>query len=357
MQESKVNIVFNDNGPLSAGSTRIWIYNLYYWFSQLGYDIDLNNWDQYYNYDVAIFGKNINAQELQKAKAQNSRIICGCINPSDYTSNLRKNLKLSDFLIVGSILEKDYYCQYSNNTFLFPLIERIFNKVKVHENHDPIVLGYHGNLDHLNHFHPFLKAALEILDKEIPIKLIVVYNKKGLGSWDNERPNIEIEEVQWEIGTIQEQLLRCDIGLVPGLTPINLREKKMILSFLKWTQRKFVSYKHDYLIRFKNTTNSGRSFVFHQLGIPVVSDLLPTSFHILGDPKCGHLAHSTEGWLSALRDLCESAKKRQEMAQNALNEFHRLYDPLEWSKRLYNDIENLWQAFRDTPASNKPSIK
>lgn len=342
-----MRVVFNDDkGNESIGSTRIFVYNLHHWLSQLGYDVHLNDWINYSDYDVAIFGKNVEAEQIQMARAQNPKLMCGSIHPSDFTSQKRNVMKQSDFFIVGSIEERDYYCRYSNNVFIFLDLERIFNKVKKHEDHEPIVLGYHGNLDHLTQFHPYLRQALEILATEFPVKLLVVFNKKQLGQWRVGRPDIEIEEVQWELDTIQEQLLRCDIGLVPGLTPISPTEKRGIFNFLKCTQRRITSYKHDYLLRFKNTTNSGRAFVFHQLGIPVVSDFLPSNFHILADPRCGYLAHSTEGWLFALRNLCESAEKRQEIAQNALKEFQRLCDPLDWSTRLYQDIENLWKRLR-----------
>ncbi len=342
-----MRMVFNDDkGDKNIGSTRIFVYNLHHWLSQLGYDVHLNDWTHYSGYDVALFGKNVEVEQIQKARAQNPKLMCGSIHPSDYTKGKRKVIKQSDFFIVGCIEERDYYCRYSNNIFIFLDLERSFNKVKKHEDHEPIVLGYHGNLDHLAQFHPYLKPALEILAKEIPVKLLVVFNKKQLGPWRVGRPAIEIEEVQWELNTIQEQLLRCDIGLVPGLTPISPAEKKVIFSLLKCTRRGIRSYKHDYLLRFKNTTNSGRAFVFHQLGIPVVSDFLTSNFHILADPRCGYLAHSTEGWLFALRDLCRSAEKRQEIAQNAVTEFNRLCNPLEWSGRLYQDIENMWQRFR-----------
>ena len=81
--------------------------------------------------------------------------------------------------------------------------------------------------------------------------------------------------------------------------------------------------------------------MFHQLGIPVVSDFMPTSFHILTDPRCGYLASSKEGWLQAFRELCASAEIRQAIAENALLAFKRLYDPLDWAKRYYRFLERL----------------
>ncbi len=341
-----MKIVFNNNRSMDIGSTRIHSYNIFHWFSELGYNVALNDWSNYLKYDVVIFGKNVGLERIREAKAQNPKLLCGSTNPSDYSSEKRKILVEANFFIVGSLLERDYYLEYNNNLFVFPLIERIFNKIKKHEDHKPIIIGYHGNLVHLNNFSTSLKSALENLYSEMPIKLIAIYNKKKLGSWNKSRPNIEIGEVQWELETIQEKLLQCDIGVVPGLVPIDKYSKKFIFNILKLTQRGISSYGKDYLIRFKNTTNAGRAFVFHQLGIPVVSDFLPTSFHILADPKCGYLAHSTEGWLFALRNLCKSVDHRQKIAQNALEEFNRLYDPLEWSKRLYRDIENLWHRFQ-----------
>ena len=87
--------------------------------------------------------------------------------------------------------------------------------------------------------------------------------------------------------------------------------------------------------------NAGRAFVFHQLGIPMVACFMPSHFHILGNPECGYLAHSTEGWLTALRELSASKEKRQAVADAAFQEFRRLYDPLVWARRLADQIGEL----------------
>lgn len=338
-----MRIVLNNNRNIDVGSARVFTYNIFHWFSELGYDVALNKWNDYLKYDVVIFGKDVELKLIQEAKTKNPKLLCGIIHPTDYSKEARKILGESDFFITGSILERDYYFQYNNNVFVFPQIERIFNKIKKHEDHRPIIIGYHGNLNHLNNFFAQMKSALELLAKEIPIKLVAIYNKKELGSWTKGRPNIEIEEIQWKLDTIQEELLRCDIGIVPGLVPVNKNSKRILFGISRLIQKETGSYKNDYLIRFKNTTNAGRAFVFHQLGIPVVSDFLPSNFHILANPNCGFLAHSKEGWLLALRNLSKSAELRQKIAQNALEEFNRLYNPVVGSRRLYRDIENLWQ--------------
>ena len=94
------------------------------------------------------------------------------------------------------------------------------------------------------------------------------------------------------------------------------------------------------MVRFKNKSNAGRAFVFHQLGIPVVADLTPSNLHILGNPKNGFCVLSTNGWLKAFRKL-KDYKVRQEIANNAKDEFDRLYDPIIWAKDLYEEIRKI----------------
>ena len=100
----------------------------------------------------------------------------------------------------------------------------------------------------------------------------------------------------------------------------------------------------DFLLRIKCNSNAGRAFVFHQLEIPVVGEFAPSHFHVLGDPRCGFLAHFTADWVDALRVLCASATKRREVAEAASREFKRLYDPLDWARRLVHQIQRLRKA-------------
>jgi len=165
--------------------------------------------------------------------------------------------------------------------------------------------------------------ALEDFSKEKNILLKVIYNKK-LGKWKRHRPKIKIEEKNWDLDTLENDLLTCDIGIVPGV--IN---KKSIFK-----------NKFDYLVKFKNKSNAGRSFVFHQLGIPVIADFNPSNFHILGNPDCGFVANSYGGWLSAMHYL-NIAKNREFIAGNALVEFSKHYDPLVWSKKFLDDLKNI----------------
>jgi len=131
---------------------------------------------------------------------------------------------------------------------------------------------------------------------------------------------------------ISNNIYKCDIGLVPNIT--NIRPK------IIRTSRKKGLYRDDYFLRFKNKSNSGRMFVFMQHGIPVVADITPSNLHILGNTECGFAVFSENGWLNSLRYLC-CAKNRRRIAINARREFDRLYDPLVWAQRLYNEIEGV----------------
>ena len=312
------------------------------WWRSLGHEVAVFD-DRFGDYDVALFGKSTSEAELRAARAENPALIVGMIHPCDFEDK-RGKIAACDFLLVGSLLEQDRYRRFCNHVFLLPQIETLFQKRKQHRDGHSIVIGYHGNRDHLDHISDELVEALEQLATEYPIVLRAVYDHGKLGLWERHRPRIEIEDVQWSLDTIESQLVECDIGLCPGLTEIPRRDRGVFFRWLRTRRPSAVTYENDFLIRFKNTTNAGRAFVFHQLGVPVISDIPPSSFHILGHPDCGYLAHSKEGWLHAFRQLCASAEHRTFIAENARREFDRLYDPLAWAERLHGEIRALFLA-------------
>ena len=219
------------------------------------------------------------------------------------------------------------------NVFLFPLIERLYNtSVKSHTIKQTLRLGFHGSHTHLAKFNPNLKNALEELDNEINIELLIVTSDPNF-NWTIGKPNIKnIIVKKWDISSVVDDLLSCDIGLVPNTTSYSITNEK--------TSKDEGLYNTDFILRMKNKSNAGRSFVFHQLGIPVVADLTPSHFHILGDPDCGFIASSKDGWKKSILKLTD-LNTRKQIAVNAKKEFNRLYDPLKWAKKLYKNIENI----------------
>ena len=315
---------FSSSHDTSIGSYRIWVKDLNQYFNDCGIDSTIcTSHEDIVACDILICAKNdAHTAKLFKNRFANKKV--GIIN-------LAADQQIEvDFVIVGSLEEKDSLSFYEN-VFLFPLVESMMQdiSIKKHKKSDILTLGFHGSHTHLAKFRPNLASALEELDKELNIKLKVITSNKHF-DWKVGRPKIKnIEIKQWNIDTICDELRACDIGLVPNLTTI-FEQSSTISADMGL-------YSTDYTVRFKNKSNAGRSFVFHQLGIPVVSDLTPSNFHILGNPECGFVAHSKLGWKKSILSLSDHLV-RGRVADNAKKEFDRLYDPHMWAARLYKEI-------------------
>lgn len=333
-----MKICFVSNGNINYGSYRIWVNDLNNNLNHLGYTSKINP-DDPENYDVIIFGKKINVDKVLPSyvKKYNNKKY-GWINaPNDknvFTKYCRNNL---NFIIVGSIEEKDTLLNYSKNVFIYPLIENMYLNVKrkKHIKKNEIIIGYHGNSVHLNHLNLSFNEAIKKIKEEykdiLKIKLLVI--TKSLNYWKKQnRPNINIEYIKWDLKTIKKSLMNIDIGIVPNI------------SYLKTEHNEYDDhigkYNSDISIRFKNKSNNGRSLVFFQIGIPVIADYTPSNMHILGDEKNGFAVLSSGGWYNAIKTLiCE--KKRQEISDNAFNEYKKKYNCLKWTKKIYDEIKNI----------------
>jgi len=180
-----------------------------------------------------------------------------------------------------------------------------------------------------------LSKALEKLSTEFNINLTILDSQLSSiqTEWIQGKPNIPINVKKWNLNTIIQDIQEWDIGIVPNISDFIHTNKLNMNS-------KLGLYNTDFIIRFKNKSNIGRSLVFFQLGIPVVADITPSNMHILGNPDNGYAVLSEEGWYLSLKELlCE--KHRNYISQNAYNECKRLYDPLEWTKRLVDNIDKI----------------
>ena len=304
---------------LKTGSCRIWVNDLNEYFNKIGIISKINpkNIDEY---DIHIYQKG-------NYKIKNKKKINGIINA---TSD-EKIIKLFDFIIVGSVEEKDSLIAFNKNVFIFPLIEKMYLGLepKVHSYKKEIIIGYHGHYSHLNHLELGLKDALEMVSKKFNIKLLYITQNEN--NWVKGRPNIKLEYCKWNLNTIKDNIYKFDIGIIPNISDIynenNLSE-----------DIKLGKFNTDLKVRFKNKSNNGRLLVLAQCGIPIVADITPSNIHILGNPDNGFAVLSKEGWYDALYKLCDSYKLRNKVSQNSYNEVKRLYDPYEWTKKLYKNI-------------------
>lgn len=330
-----MKVLFIKQGSDNIGSNRIWIDN-YSFFFQKYFNIDTKiskNFEQ--GFDLYFVSKYCKSDVVQEIKSKcNAKI--GVIQPSDNNKDSLKKIFLSDFLICGSTLEKDYYLKFGKKCFIFPLIE-IIEKNFQKKTNKTFKLGYHGNLEHLVSFPDQLISALEKLSEEINLELIVVYNKK-LGTW--KKPNIKISEYDWTFDTMIEKMGNVDVGIVPSLRKNNFLNRKSFLRniFFKLTNNTKSNMINDYSIQFKNNTNAGRAFVFHQLGIPVVADFSPENFIINGNPNCGFLANSKEGWYSSIKQLNDDKFLRKSISENAIKKFEEIFDPKKYIEFFLSEI-------------------
>lgn len=309
---------------LNLGSNRIFIYDLCYYFNQIGISSFINP-PQIKNFDIIIYSKNI----IPTKKINGKKI--GMVNPTSTDIGL---LKFLDFIIVGSIEEKESIISYNSKCFLFPLIERLYLNCthKKHISQPKIIVGYHGNSNHLNHLSLGLDKVLEKINKIHPIKLLVI--GKDFDNWIQGRPNIEIEFRKWDYQTAKSNIQEFDIGIVPNISDFSLSQNKdnnIILG----------KYDSDISLRFKNKSNIGRVLVLAQLGIPIVADITPSNMHLLANPDHGYAVLSMEGWYQAILELLD-VDRRNFISNNAYQETKRLYDPLLWCRRLAKNLSLLF---------------
>ena len=330
MSKEKKILFYCTTPFINVGSYRIWVHDLNNYFKQAGIQSEIANPNsRVEDHDIIICGKE-DAEAASKIKTKYPERTVGVIN----LSAEKKNLNI-DFVIVGSLEEMDSLSTYEN-VFLFPLIENMFQncKQKEHIEKDVLRIGYHGHYPHLSKFEPHLKSALEYIDKICDIELLVVTTHENI-NWQYGRPNIKnIAIKKWGLDTIKQNLMTCDVGVVPNVTYIDMKNHNFPIN------DHYGMHSTDHVIRMKNKSNAGRSFVFHQLGIPIVTDLTPSNFHILGDPRCGTIAFNKQSWIKGILKY-KDPKVRTKVAKNAKEEFDRLYNPISWAERLYFNIRSI----------------
>lgn len=313
---------------LNMGSYRIHIEDLCHYFNRIGIVASINP-KNVTDYNIIILSKNIKLNnKIKNIKYPNKKI--GVITPCSDDIN---TLCSVDFIIVGSIEEKESIISHNKNCFIFPQIENMYQNVvpKIHNEKKTITIGYHGNPNHLNHMNNGLKWALEKLSKTVEIKLVIICSSDD--QWKRGKPNIDVVFIKWNIKTIVNDIQQFDIGIVPSISEI-YKENKLN------TNLTLGLYNTDYKIRFKNKSNIGRSLVLFQCGIPVVADMIPSNMHILANPDNGYAVASKEGWYYAMQELC-CEKRRNFISKNAYSECRRLYDPIEWVSKLSTQIESI----------------
>lgn len=327
---------YSRNFSLSVGSDRIYIHNLSRWVKDRGYHTviatELSD-ENIKNSDVIVLGKRTSLDDiLAIRKLKKTDAVVGLANAHT------KLLKLCDFFISDGDPQTSIGAKFNPNYIKFPLLEDYSRYYKKHEEKPTVIMGYHGNLDHLEQMSSFIFEAITELSKFYEIEFRAIYNVKGLGLWEINRPKgLKIADIQWDVETIEKEICNLDIGIVPNalnITP-DVREKMLKLHNIKG------GTKLDWVMRYKATVNAGRAFVFHQLGIPVISELYPEAYSILGRRDTGYVVQSKEAFSICAEKLITSHHMRQKIADNAKKEFDYVYDLDYWINHFIEDVSKV----------------
>lgn len=309
-----------------------------------GVSIDFYN-HNYADYDVILFmGYDPRVSEARKANPA-AKIGVIDIRPSTLKSSIG-----ADFVIANGIEMQDWLSDYFENIFIYPIYPQLNLSPKMHSEHRPLIIGYHGNKVHLMALMPHVSTALDRLADHYSLELWAIYDVRGLGSLpfdicDSAR--IKVRFFQWREAAYKDILVQTDVGIVPNLIPCadSLSAKRQIAPL----SSPFQPHDSDILLRFKSTTNAGRIFVFSQLGIPVVAGYSPSAAQVIQHGVNGYLANSAGGWYRALKNLLASAELRNEMGHELYREFYATTAPEVLNQKLVEFLRTL------PPASEFPS--
>ncbi|HBE89881.1 MAG: hypothetical protein A3E37_00675 [Candidatus Andersenbacteria bacterium RIFCSPHIGHO2_12_FULL_46_9] len=314
-KQRQLKIVINTH--YDSSGTKVCVDDLSPLLKKAGHHLVYNDWDHYSNYQLAIFMSPDAA--ITKAKSQNFAIKICIMNPmTDYPA-LQRNARAADALIVGSLEQRDEQLKYNHNIFIYYMFPDIKPLLKRHTPKEPIIIGYHGNKEHLINFSPHVNFALDKLAKHYPVELWLMYNISKLGQVTKRLPHlIKIRHIQWSPDNYHRFLSQSDIGLVNNIipTPRNYLHlfNQPLTRYFHLNLRPYRA--HDTQIRFKYGTNPGRVYVFSQLGIPVISDFAPSMSQVIRDNHSGLIVNSPAGWYDALVKLTTSHQLRQIYSDN-----------------------------------------
>ncbi len=279
---------------------------------------------------VLLFGSGFDLSSLRR---RHPFTLIGHLEPRAAQANA---INRYDFVVVNSIEAADYFSLPDQPVFIFPTFP-IMDPVEVISNDNrstnTLRIGYHGNKIHLSAMHPRITQALNRLGKQIEIEFWVMYNIRELGNWnENGLKGISVKHIQYEPENYLKYISKVDIGIVPQLMPV--RESRLIRWLVGSSFSRFNERHDNFIMRFKETTNNGRAYVFAQYGIPVVADMTPSSCALFGESEYGYVAYSTNQWFNALQRLAQDMGLRRKMGLALKKRYETLAGLEEVNKRF-----------------------
>lgn len=322
---------------LDAAASVVCIKSLSHLLASHGFEAAINDWEKYDRYDVAIFmGYD---PEIEKAKQRNSNILVGLADPKPGSV---ASVKRADFLLVSSIEQREIFCRYNPNIFIYHMFPEFDSFFVKHTEKENIKIAYHGNKVHLNGFYNHLTPALNKLGERHKIELYAIYNIRAFGKWKIGRPDeskCRVHDLQWYENCYKDYFRDIDIGLAPNFCAGRReRWKRIIPDPIRYF---FPVTAMDHQLHYKFSANPGRLFVFSEFKIPVVAEGSPSVCNMVHDDETGKIVLTSHGWYHALEDLIQDAEKRQRLADGLYEEVKRCYSREETFRKLILFLKNL----------------
>ena len=320
-----------------------------------GVSIDFHR-RNYSDYDVILFMGYDPC--IAKARRENATARIGVI---DVRPASKQEVRGADFIIANGIEMRDWYLKLTANVYLYPPYPLVPPCPRnTGSKCDSVVLGYHGNLVHLQGMFPRVTRAIEELARSHKVEVWALYNVRSLGSWRigvPMHPNVKVRHMQWSESGYEELLARTDVGIGPNMMP--LRKRRFFRDSGSVSKRMFLDDETDYLMRYKATSNAGRMLLFAQHGIPVVSDMYPSAVQVIEDGVDGFVCYSSAGWFRALELLSSDPGLREAMGHRFRSKFENRWSTSVLNRGLVEFILNLrvgcdgfsfdWEEFGERP--------
>jgi hypothetical protein len=306
------------------------------------------------DYDVALFmgGSSYNHGSI---KSLNPSLYCVIVEPRAKQYNEFSNYNL---IITNSLESRIFFSNLQINTFVYPTYPQLNIVKKKSKKNQKLIIGYHGNRNHLEGMFPRITNAIFRLSKEVDIELWAMYDTSIYGESkiiNSKKMGFTVKTIPYSDNNYNKYISQCDIGLVPQLERRSFefisdifkgmpskfllhkfkRIEKLIDNAFAYLMRKMnihfsPSSRYDYKLRFKEVTNLGRHFIFAQYSIPVISDLTPSSCSFINQSVNGFLAYETDSWYSCLCLLKDESVRKK--LGSRLNK--------DWKKKYSHDILN-----------------
>jgi glycosyltransferase involved in cell wall biosynthesis len=209
-----------------------------------------------------------------------------------YWGNARWLCRLAFTVHAGNEFLAEYARQYNSRVKVIPTTintEAWHNKIKVHEDNEPFVLGWTGSHSTLTYLDDLLPVLKEI-QNELPVEIVVICDARP--SWTD----VRIDFIPWNKETEVEDLLRLNVGLMP------LRDDP-------WSRGKC----------------GFKALQYMALGIPALVSPVGVNSQIVDHGVNGFLCETPEDWKQAIRLLYHDRALLRKMGAAARPKIERAF--------------------------------